>query len=133
MPRPSSKTSSYCNFEDFDLMVTIMYFSPFILIDSRCQATVGNKIVWKCNHLLDLLSNPDILMDEKEYRPRRLGDDFVALGGWEFSVSSTIYAKATTDDVIRGWKMFDDDMGRDIMDRLVQPFFYRTVQDAWFI
>jgi hypothetical protein len=104
-------------------MVTIMYFSPFILIDSRCQATVENKIVWKCNHLLDLLSNPDILMDEKEYRPRRLGDDFVALGGWEFSVSSTIYAKATTDDVIRGWKMFDDDMGRDIMDRLVQPFF----------
>jgi hypothetical protein len=72
-------------------------------------------------------------MDEKEYRPRRLGDDFVALGGREFSVSSTIYAKATTDDVIRGWKMFDDDMGRDIMDRLVQPFFYRTVQDAWFI
>ena len=107
-----------------------MYFSPFILIDNRCQAAVGDKIVWRCGRLLDLLKNSDIIMDEKEYRPRKIGNDFVALGGWEFNVSSTIYAKATPDDVIKGWNMFNDDIGRDIMDRLVQPFFYRAVEDA---
>jgi hypothetical protein len=77
---------------------------------------------------LELLEKPDILLDEKEYTPHKISDDVIALGGWEFSVSYTIYANATP--VIKGWNMFNHDMGRDVINRLFEPFFYRTVKDA---
>ncbi len=80
-------------------MPYITYFSLFIVIDSRCQASISGKVIWKCNHLLELLEKPDILLDENEYTPQKVSDDFVALGGWEFRISS-IYPNATLDDML---------------------------------
>jgi hypothetical protein len=110
-------------------MVNVIYFPTFIVTDDRCQRMVNRKIVWKCNHLLELLQNPNILLNEQEYTPKS-SDGFVAIGGWEFNVSSTIYGNATLDEVINGWNMFNNDMGRDVINRLFQPFFYRTVVEA---
>jgi hypothetical protein len=45
-------------------------------------------------------------------------------------MSSTIYPNATPDEVIKGWNMFNKDMGRDVINRLFQPFFYHAVIDA---
>jgi hypothetical protein len=111
-------------------MVNIIYFPIFIVLNNGCQRTVNRKIIWNCNHLLELLENPNILLDEQEYTSQRSGNDFVTIGGWEFNVSSTIYANATPDEVIDGWNMFNNDMGRDVINRLFQPLFYRTVIEA---
>jgi len=76
------------------------------------------------------LRHPNIVVDEQDYTPHKIGDDFVVLAGWKFNVSSTIYGTATPEQVIGGWTMFQNDMGHYIMDRLVQPFFYRAVVDT---
>lgn len=111
-------------------MTTIIFFSPFIVIDDRCQATVSGKVIWKCNDLLKLLEKPatTLFLHEREYTPQNCGNDFVILGG--FNISSTIHANGTADDVIKGWNMFDKDMGRDVIKRLFQPFFYHAVSNA---
>ena len=76
--------------------------------------------------MLELLESPNILMNEQEYTPQKSDNDFVAIGGWEFNVSSTIYSNVTSDEVITGRNMFNKDMGRDVINRLFQPFFYRA-------
>ncbi|MFZ0515313.1 MAG: hypothetical protein WAM14_27195 [Candidatus Nitrosopolaris sp.] len=62
-------------------MTTIIFFSPFIVIDDRCQATVSGKVIWKCNHLLELLEKPatTLFLHEREYTPQKRGNDFVIL------------------------------------------------------
>ena len=91
---------------------------------------IEGREVWNCDRLLQFLRHPNIVVDEHDYTPQMNGDDFVALAGWKFNVSSTIYGTATPEQVIGGWTMFQNDMGHYIMDRLVQPFFYRAVVDA---
>jgi hypothetical protein len=91
---------------------------------------IEGREVWNCDRLLQFLRHPNIVVDEHDYTPQMNGDDFVALAGWKFNVSSMIYGTATPEQVIGGWTMFQNDMGHYIMDRLIQPFFYRAVVDA---
>ena len=110
-------------------MVTIIHF-PLLFIDKRCQRTINKKIIWKCEHLLDMIKEPDLIMDEKESIPQQIDSDFIILGGWEFNVSSTIYANATPEEVIGGWNMLNKDIPDDVLNRLIQPFFVRALLDV---
>jgi hypothetical protein len=49
-----------------------------------------------------MLSEPDLILDEKESIPQRINAHFVVLGGWKFNVSSTIDTKAESSDIISG-------------------------------
>jgi hypothetical protein len=110
--------------------MTLIYSPYFIILDGRCQYSINNKIIWKCDHFIELLDNPVRLMDENESIPMKNNKDFVSIGGWELNVSSTIYNLATPDEVIQGWNIFNKEMGRDVINRLFQPFFLLTVIDA---
>jgi hypothetical protein len=80
--------------------------------------------------MLELLQKPQTILDEKDCCPQNGSDCFVALAGWKFRVSSTMHFDSTPEQVIDGWNMFQNDMGRNIMDRLIQPFVYQAVIDA---
>jgi hypothetical protein len=82
-------------------MVIMIHF-PLVVIDKRCQRQINNKVVWNCERLLEMLSEPDLILDEKESIPQRINAHFVALGGWKFNVSSTIDTKAESSDIISG-------------------------------
>lgn len=69
-------------------------------------------------------------MTDKESFPFSTRKDYVNLAGWEVSVTSTIDSNATPDEVIKGWKMLNNDIGTDIIDRLFPPFFILTFADA---
>ena len=66
-------------------------------------------------------------MDQKESIPQQIDSGFIVLGGWQFNISSTIYANATLQEVIGGWNMLNKDIPDDVLNRLVQPFFMRAL------
>lgn len=118
----------------YDSVVVIIINFPLILIDKRCQRQISNKIIWNCEHLLEMLGEPNLILDEQESIPQHIDTHFIALDGWKFDVSSTIHTKAESSDIIRGWNMLNKDFQEDIFGRLVQPFFVRAILDvksAW--
>jgi hypothetical protein len=110
-------------------MATIMYFLPFVIVDDRCQAVVNRVIVWNCEHFLSLLEQPNLILTEKEFRPRLVDNSHILLGGWKFDIHSTIFPSAKSEEVVRGWNMLNEDI-RNLLDRLFQPFFLKAVKSA---
>jgi hypothetical protein len=80
-----------------------------------------------------MLSEPDLIVNALESIPQKAGSHFIALGGWKFNISSTVYANAKPEDVVDGWNMLNNDFPSEILTRLIQPFFVRAVLDAKYL
>jgi len=108
----------------------VIIFDPkFIIIDNACQYSIDSKIIWRCDRFLDLINKPSEILDEHEYVPR-IEENLVYLLGWEFDISSTVYKNGKPNEIPEGWKLINVDLKANLVDRLVQPYFLRTVLSA---
>ncbi len=108
----------------------IIFFDPFIVQYERCQASIGDKVIWNCERFLELLETETVL-DEAIFRPRSTGgEEFISLGGWLINMSSTISGNATYNEISEGWNLINNKDDRYVLDRIFQIFFNQSVSNA---
>ena len=73
-----------------------------------------------------MINNPPKFLEEKDYIPKPVGN-LVRILGWEINLTSSIYYDAKACDVVDGWTLLSKDLKLGMIDRLVQPYFLRTV------
>jgi hypothetical protein len=54
--------------------------------------------------IINQLRNNNSALEEYDETPHDTANNIVALGGWQFKISKTIYPLATINEILDGWK-----------------------------
>jgi hypothetical protein len=77
--------------------------------------------------IINQLRNNNSALEEYDETPHDTANNIVALGGWQFKISKTIYPLATINEILDGWnELIDDGIPVDL---LFLTLFVRTILD----
>lgn len=109
-------------------MPTILYFGTYDF-SYRREHIIEGRVIWNCEEFLKKLGNPPVIMHEPDFRPKRIDDTQIKLCGWTFNIQSVVCANATSNAILEGWQMINTEIP-NVMDRLIQPLFYKSVREV---
>jgi hypothetical protein len=104
--------------------LVITYSTNFCLKRDKTERRVYYDLI-----ISQSIPREDYELKNEEKNPRRINDELVELGGFQINVKSCIYSTASVNDILNGWKLLENSLQSDKLDRLFSLFFVRDIQE----
>jgi hypothetical protein len=128
--------------------VSSRFADKLLFVLSKYQQNEGRRLILRCVDLMvdhaskrklfqvnnqrflsiiNQLRNNNSALEGYDETPHDTANNIVALGGWQFKISKTIYPLATINEILDGWnELIDDGIPVDL---LFLTLFVRTILD----